>query len=301
MTLLGLSFDEVQKFHSEVEKIKEKIKTDKYYKSDLKNQGESYYLLKKYFSFFAKFLQYSSKLEKSTALYRVRKNNLDNPFSKKSDLIYPPPALSNENRMSNKSFCVLYTSFHEFTAISEAGLKDDYIGNFFQLTKFLTTKELTVYSLGVFSEIYLNTPRDSKHTKEAVSDLLGKEFIDSDKPIQGYSALECAIANILYDTSEASHLLSSAMADAIFTQNENIDAIIYPSVQNRFGINFAIRQQAADELKVTSTYFNKLTQIYENGFFKYETIMCSTDTSDPEKYKFENLSAKSSFFSRQLR
>lgn len=87
-----------------------------------------------------------------------------------------------------------------------------------------------------------------------------------------YAALECAIAEVLYDQTDNYHILSSIMADAIFTANPIIEAIMYPSVQNRYGINFAINKKLSDELIMKNSFVNKLIDVYRNGFFKYSTV-----------------------------
>lgn len=186
--------------------------------------------------------------------------------------------------MNNTSFRVLYTSLHEFTAMAESRITSDFLGGKFQLTKFSTNKPIKVYRLGLFSELYLNTPRDSDLVKNKTAELLGQG--DHDRTIQGYSALEVAMSNILYDQEKDYHILSSILADAIFSTDKSIDAIMYPSMQNRYGINIAFNKKSADTLQITYSAMNKVTEVHKNGFFRYMTEMECCDFSAPENLIF---------------
>ena len=53
---------------------------------------------------------------------------------------------------------------------------------------------------------------DSDCYKNKIIPMLGSEYCDT--TVKNLSALECAIADILYNTEEDSHLLSSIFADA---------------------------------------------------------------------------------------
>ena len=117
--------------------------------------------------------------------------------------------------------------------------------------------------------------------------MFGSEYHDS--TIQGYSALECAIADILYDTDKDYHILSSILADAIFTLNPDIDAIMYPSMQNRYGVNLAIKKESADSLEITYSSLNILKNAYPNGFYKYYTKMECLNFNNENNFEFTNV------------
>lgn len=203
------------------------------------------------------------------AFYRVRRLANETPFTQKSELLYPPPSIEHQDRMNNMSSRVLYVSLHEYTAMAETKIDASFINSHFQLTKFSADREITVFSLGDFNNIYKNTPRDSIYFNQAAKHYIGHS---TDATIKGYAALECAIAEVLYDQTDNYHILSSIMADAIFTANPIIEAIMYPSVQNRYGINFAINKKLSDELIMKNSFVNKLIDVYRNGFFKYSTV-----------------------------
>lgn len=268
MAIRGCNLNEVRQFNKEVNKLKRKIKNDEDYRNELLYQKANYEAIKEFFIEFLGFLRYAHDI-KSDGYYRVRKVEENKPYTTRKDLIYPEPNIEHQDRMSNTSFRVLYTSFHEFTAMSEARIDKDYIGQKFQLTKFSSKKQLKTYKLGLFSELYLNSPRDYDSVKEQVIRLFGSEC--PDKLIQGYSALECAIANVLYSQDDNHHLLSSILSDAIFTNfqriGKDIDAIAYPSLQNRYGMNFAIKKETADNLYITYSCLNKVKEVYQDGFF----------------------------------
>lgn len=152
----------------------------------------------------------------------------------------------------------------------------------FQLTRFPTEKEISVFRLGMFSELHLNTPRDSEFSKNKMREFFGSEHHDT--TVQGHAALECAIADVLYDKNDGYHILSSIMADAIFDDITEVDAIVYPSMQNRYGTNVAIKKDFADTLNIEFTSFNRLDDVFENGFFKYTTLKECSDYSNSDVF-----------------
>lgn len=196
--------------------------------------------------------------------------------------------------MNNASFRVLYTSLNELTAMSEARLNTKKVGQRFQLTQFRSAQVLRAYNLGDFSRAHLNLPRKSKLYEDFCMNYLGTK--DGDKIVQGYAALECALYKVLYSSDEYSYVLSSLLADAIFSAHETIDAISYPTQQSSFGINVAFRQAAADKLKIENSYVNELTGIYSNGFYAYRTLKSCSDFSSPENLRFEDLEPNGGYY-----
>jgi hypothetical protein len=287
MTILGCNVKQVQQFISEVEKVRERLKSDEEFLARVLTHQDEYLWIKSYFEEFVRYLRYPNEFHVKS-LYRVRKcGDNDEPFSCIKDLSYPPPSIDHEDRMNNTAFRVLYTSFHEFTAMAETRIDSKYKDKYFQLTRFTTNKPIKVYRLGLFSELQLNSPRDSDYVKEETVRLFGE--LGHDKTIQGFSALECAIADVLYDVSDKYHLLSSILADAIFSINPDVDAIMYPSMQNRYGVNFAIKQEFADTMSIDYTCLNKLTDVYDNGFYRYITLKECVDISSQDELKFSEI------------
>jgi len=195
--------------------------------------------------------------------------------------------IDHTDRMNNMSSRVLYVSLHEFTAMAETRLDESCINDYFQLTKFSAKREFNVFKLGQFCELYKEMPRDSEFVKDRMNKLLGSPYHDG--TVQGYAALECAIADILYDQEDDYHILSSIMADSIFTVNDSIEAIMYPSVKNRYGANLAVKKELADNLEVKVSYVNKLEDVYSNGFFKYQTIKACSGFVDPNLLEFSDV------------
>lgn len=285
MVINGFNLDQTRKFEIEVEQIKAKITTDCKYKKRLLSNNTDYEMLKKYFEDHLRFLKYVNEIE-IEHLYRVRKLEDKNPYTKRKQLIYPQQDAQNQHavRMNNLSFSVMYVSMHEFTAISEKRINKEYINKYFQLTRFTTKRKLRVYKLGLFSELYMESPRDSQYVKDKVNAYFGNSTHDT--TVQGYAGLECAIAKILYDQENDDYTLSSIMADAIYSTNPSIDAILYPTMQNRYGVNLALKNSFADELQITYTSVNQLKDVYNNGFYKYHTLQECTEFNNPENFIF---------------
>lgn len=292
MPTQGFNLDEAEQFQNEIAKVKCKLQYDINYRNDVINHGKNYNDIKEFFQKIIKFLQYSSEV-KIESFYRIRKTKTDKPFTSRKELIYPEANCNHKDRMNNTKFRVLYVSLNEHTAIAETRINENYISQYFQLTRFSTEKKLQVFKLGRFSELYLDTPRDSNDVKKQMKDMFGSE--NQDRTLQGYSALECAMADILYDTDKDYHLLSSILADAIFTKNPNIDAIMYPSMQNRYGTNLAIKKESADLLKIKYSSLNKLEKVHQNGFYKYYTKMDCLNFDDENNFEFNNVEGNAIF------
>lgn len=285
MAIHGFNLDQTRNFEGKIKSLREKLSVNSDYKEKVMRNEEEYKKIKCFFIDHLKFLQYTFDADVKY-LYRVRKLENQDPFRAKSELLYPPACMQHKDRMNNMSSRVLYVSLHEFTAMAEARIDKSYIGNYFQLTKFSPNRKIKAFKLGQFSELYKDTPRDSELVNAKLVELFGSPH--HDRTIQGYAALECAIADVLYSQDDDYHVLSSIMADAIFTANNSIEAIIYPSVQNRYGTNLALKKELADNLEIRASFVNVLKDVYSNGFFKYQSIMECSGFDDDKSLVFSD-------------
>lgn len=297
MTILGFNLDQTRDFEKKIKFLRDKLRNDLSYKERVLSNSNEYGSIKSFFSEHLKFLQYTFSV-KIDNLYRVRKLSSSTPFIELSELLYPPESIHHKDRMNNMSSRVLYTSLHEYTAMAETQLDESYINNYFQLTRFSAKREFKAFKLGQFSELYKEMPRDSDLVKSKMNEWLGSPNHDS--TVRGLAALECAIADILYDQEDEYHILSSIMADSIFTVNDSIEAIIYPTVKNRYGTNLALKKEIADNLEVKASFVNKLEDVYSNGFFKYQTLKEFTEFSESNLLEFSD-SENSYYFKRVYR
>lgn len=294
MALHTVSLKDVEGLQKTIEKLQSVIRNDASYRKDIEEQCGKYKEIKEYFEFQVRFLMYSHQTP-GGAFYRIRKieDNVDF-YSAVSGLIYPKPEILRSERMNNASFRVLYTSLNEMTAMSEARLHMSPVGQRFHLTKFKSDCDIKTYSLGDFSRAHLNLPRGSDIYKAFCVKYLGDTNVDS--IVQGYAALECVLYKILYSSDEYSYLLSSLLADAIFSAHSSIEAISYPTQQNSFGVNYAFRQGAADKLSIEHSLVNELVETYSSGFFTYRTLKKCSIFSDPTKLVFENVPPNGGYY-----
>ena len=286
MAIHGFNLDQTRNFENEIKVLRKKLKNDSMYKESVLANEDEYLAIKQYFSEHLRFLQYTFEAS-IESFYRVRRLGSADPYRDRCELLYPPKNVHHKDRMNNMSSRVLYVSLHEFTAIAETRMDASSIGSYFQLTRFSANRKIRMYKLGQFSEVYKEMPRDSEFVKDRMTEWFGSPHHDS--TIQGYAAMECAIADILYDQEDDYHILSSIMADAIFTINASIEAIMYPSVQNRYGSNIAIKRELADKLEITASYVNKLEDVYSNGFYKYQTFKEFSSFESPSLLVFSDV------------
>lgn len=294
MAIHAVNLKEVEALQKTIQDIQSAIRENVSYRRAIEGQYGQYKEIKEYFEFQVRFLRYFHDVPVAP-FYRIRKidSNLDH-HNTVSDLIYPRAEIVKSERMNNASFRVLYTSLNELTAMSEARLHKTSIGQKFQLTQFKSEQALKFYSLGDFSRAHLNLPRGSKSYKDFCLKYLGES--NADRIVQGYAALECALHKVLYNSDEYSYLLSSLLADAIFSAHGSIDAISYPTLQSPFGINVAFRQEAADKLKIENSYVNELTGIYPNGFYTYKTLKSCSNFSCPDNLLFEDVEPNGGYY-----
>jgi len=286
MAIWGVSLDEAESVKNDIEKIFETLKSNDKALNEITEGGNYYKKLKKYFCNWMRFVRTSSLIPAETPFYRVRPLGAENQngVNNVSGLKYAQKG-TRLGRMNNHSLNVMYTSYHEYTAISECRLKK---GDWFQLTRFKSKQPIKYYELGLFSKLYFTTPRDSQFFKDQVKQLFGVPD-GMDSTVRGFAALESALMDGLYaihDKPEISYFVSSIIADAIFTEYEEIDAIMFPSIQQRFGINVVFREKAADDLEIDFTYVNQITNVFRTGNYRYFThLECEDFTKDILEYK----------------
>lgn len=286
MAIWGVNLEEAEYLQDSIVKIFNDVKGNEGALRDISRDSPYYRVLKDHFRSWIRFLRYSSDIPSGTEFYRVRPLNESNIDGVKSvsGLKYPPKGAS-RGRMNNHSLNVMYASYHEFTAISECRLK---VNDDFQLSRFKSQCPIKVFELGLFSKLYFTTPRDSAFFKEQVSGIFNVDKV-TDSTIRGFAALESGLMDGLYavgHSQELAYYVSSLISDAIFTEFEDIDAIQYPSLQQRFGVNFSFRENVADELDVSLTCVNKISKVYRSGCYKYFTrLECSNYNSDTLEYK----------------
>lgn len=286
MAIWGVSLDEAERVKTDIEKIFEILKSNNKALDEIAKGGNYYNQLKAYFCNWMRFVLTSSELPPKTPFYRVRHLNTENQNGIKnvSGLKYAPKG-TQFGRMSNHSLNVMYTSYHEYTAISESRLEE---GSWFQLTRFKSKKPIKYFELGLFSKLYFTTPRDSQFFKEQIKELFGVPD-GMDTTVRGFAALESALMDGLYaihDDSKFSYFLSSIIADAMFTEYKDIDAIMFPSLQQRFGINVGFKEEAVDKLEIDLTCVNQITKIFKTGNYQYNThLQCTDFTNDILEYK----------------
>lgn len=284
----GVDLKEVDFVVTDTKKIVNILKNNEKAREEFK-LGRGYYIqIKEYYKNWLKFTHYTYDLPKSIFFYRVRKINSKDTagYNSINELKYPPDNKSPLGRCSNNhSLNTMYTSFHELTAISECRLKEN---DYFQLTKFRATEKTKCFELGAIADIYLNTPRDSDIYKNKIKEIFNNDV--TDRYVRGIASLEIALMDVFLafqDNENITYLLSSLLADCAFSMDQNIEAIVFPSIQNsqRYGVNVAFSKKKADTLSVECTFVNKITKSYDAGFCDYITLSeCLSPKGDPLVY-----------------
>ncbi len=158
MAIWGVGLDEAERVKNDIEKIFEILKSNHEALDEISKGGNYYKHLKEYFRNWMRFVHTSSELPPETPFYRVRHLNTENQngVDNISGLKYAPKG-TKFGRMSNHSLNVMYTSYHEYTAISESRLEE---GNWFQLTRFKSKNRSNVSNLACFLN-YILQPHET--------------------------------------------------------------------------------------------------------------------------------------------
>lgn len=292
MAIWGVNEREVENFIIKTNELLEILRSNDKARADFESGGSYYEQVKHGYKDWLKFAMSTYDLSNETKFYRVRSHGdqFAQGFKKLSNLKYPPNGKVPYGRSSSPhALNVMYTSFHELTAIAECRLHE---GEYFQLTQFKSDTPIKCFQFGAIANAYLNTPRDSSFYTNALHNLGLKNV--SDNYIRGIAALELALMNVFYASQDEEdenfvYLLSSLIAECVFLNDEGIDAIVFPSIQNsqRYGTNVTFSTKKADELKLDDTSVNQITRIYQTGFVDYRTLYAleSLEVEDELLYK----------------
>ena len=262
MAMLLPSKDEIYSIYECIEILKVRIQFNTFNDDDRKKAHDIFSRAISYLKI-TNILDVNKEKKDSFVFYRARKG-ISSEINNIEGLIFPPKDKCRLGRMNYEKQQILYTSLNEYTALLETEIET---AEYFQLTRFLLVDQIRYYYLGNFSEVFLNFYRDSNFTKEQCKEWFGDPEASSSS-LERLSELEHSLLSVFYGEF---HQLSSILSNVILNQN-NVDAIAYPTVKNKFGINFAFTLEGYKKLSPVYTSFNKIIEKRLSGFFKYKTL-----------------------------
>ena len=171
---------------------------------------------------------------------------------------------------------VCYCSLYEDTALAEVNAE---LGKQYVISNFKLRKDIVVIPAGEF-DFFRRTGRT----------YIGHAIPESENPYKEIHSREDWIVPALIDafladefikpaTTDTDYKITSAFSDVLLNGDLNpsrqIDAIVYPSVAFREGVNFAILPEAYKskmKLVEAETRIIKITDVIGYGIFEYRTL-----------------------------
>ena len=220
-------------------------------------------------------------------IHRARYLN-DNKWPESVAELGPPPVhtVTEFGRCNQPKQPLWYCSLYEDTALAEinAELAAQYV-----VASFTLQKDIRLIRVGDF-DYYRRTGNTSIGEADPLSVKAYKEICDKDDRIIP-AVIDAFLADefIKPATSHTDYKITCAFSDVLLSgelkPSQPIDAIIYPSVAFRHGLNFAIRPEAYPSkltLVEAETKIIEITDVVGYGIFDYRKLATLKPVSSQE-------------------
>lgn len=210
------------------------------------------------------------------------------PFSKVSDLSYPPPhVVTKSGRLNKAGDPCFYASKSLAAALLEVNAEP---GQMIQVAGFavLLGEELKLAHIGEYAAIYKSGPGalTDPRAAAAVSMSMARP---SEFGIRDLALLDEFYAGVLNDPeAEAQDYMHSRTLCQLIHQKQKIAGILYPSVKRQGQWNIAIRPSAVDtSLHNVSCILVKVLGIDANGAPQYEIVQQARKMTAEQSFEWE--------------
>ena len=190
------------------------------------------------------------------------------------DLAPPPPEkVKNFARCNRPGQSLLYCSMQENIALAEMQAARDQIH---LLTTYLLDKKIRLLPIGEL-DFFRRTSGLTYLGASAAKGARHYEGIVNEEEVAFVDAF-FADEFMRHASTDAVYFLTSALADILFTETPSWsppEALFYPSVVFRGGVNFAISPQAYASrvsLVAEQTKIVRITEVLGYGLYRYETV-----------------------------
>lgn len=227
-----------------------------------------------YFSTLGNIPVYNYKLKNGNSFFRSRKNETFDNFNNVSDLVAPPKHLVKSYSRANKPFqSVFYASDLWETNIAELKpflLKQIAIGDIIWVTQ-TEWKQLEDLNLTIIPDF--KNPKMIELINKYVSDGLSKDQLQFLVLINQYFR-QPVISNI---ENSQTYKVTSAFCNALISEsirnNNQIDGILYTSVENKTGFNIVLSSNIVEQKKlklksVVKHFLRKCSETEFDNFIK---------------------------------
>lgn len=169
---------------------------------------------------------------------RARRISEDYFADRVQDLLWRENVPASPGRANPEGYSVLYVADRPETALMETGSQDDFV----LISELKIRKDLNCRVMPIGELMRLQRAGRGMLTGDVSAEIL--KIINACNPDEMKSVLiadaflfECLIKD------DDNYLVSSFVAKSIFAKNNNIAAVVYPSVKQYGAVNFAIRTE----------------------------------------------------------
>lgn len=206
-------------------------------------------------------------------VWRARKLTQENPLLNIKELSYPPAQIATVGRLNNENESIFYGALRKETALAEIKLE---AGDLVQLAGFKfaknANKNINLAMIGQFWYVFKTGRFELGEDPEGA--LNG--YLNSLTAEEGYKILyiDRFLAELLSakNASKKNYLHTRILAKIIF-ERTNAEAIFYPSVKDKQGLNIAIKPLILDlYFRNSSCSVLKVNKKLKYGMYDYESI-----------------------------
>lgn len=220
-------------------------------------------------------------------LFRARKCLTANGYTRIEQVGYPPPALTPNGRLNEAGKPMLYVSPNIFTVLEEVEAR---IGDHIHITSY-QLKEGCALRCGLVGEIMQVHRWGRALSSEELGDGLTKILRKmSNAAASSFVFADSFLASILRDPNAGKddYLKSRLLTRLLFLSQQNVEAIVYPSVAHHGAMNLAIKPSAVDEkLLIQSMSVVRVTRKYDFGIYAFDTVRVATGHETDGTIKWE--------------
>jgi hypothetical protein len=206
------------------------------------------------------------------------------PFSKLSEMGYPPAEFARLGRFNDRGVPCLYIAARKETALAEIAAKE---GQLIQLAGFRILNESPI-RLAVIGE-YSNVQKNGyMHFSGQDPEMTISKFINSMPPEQALKKIyiDKFFAHVLADptASSSGYRFSRALSQAIYSK-VNVGAIVFPSVKDRGGFNLAVKAIESDQcFHNVSCLIVKIGKLRRFGMMEFEVVKSAERLDDDDNF-----------------
>ena len=240
-----------------------------------------------------------SKIPEELSVHRARRLENKKWFEFADDLGHPIPEKTiTYGRCHKPKHPLCYCSLYEDTALVEVNAE---FGEQYVISTFTMPKDIRLIPVGEL-DYYRRTGRtyignETQQSAEPHEKALGEEDGVVAALIDAFLADEF----IKQATTQTDYKITSALSDVLLNGDlkpqKPIDAIVYPSVVSREGINFAILPEpykSKMKLVEAETKIIEITHVLGYGIFEYRTVTSLKSVSSDGRLKWEALDKQGS-------